>query len=150
MTSRIGLPGDAITLTVRFYKNDELYVPLSVSNVKIYDAEVGGTLLATLVPTTSSIGVYSVTWIIPSTLALNIYLYDEWTWQASTTLESRTVRYTFITGAIGLGDIYTIEPSSIANFEYRIQVLERAQSDMITTMNDKVVLKSQLKILRGM
>lgn len=95
LRSTIGRVGETITLTTRFYINGALFNPYSIASVKIYDAETGGNLVATLsAPTQVSTGTYSTTWAIPTGQAPAVY-YDRWTWQPQSDMTTQVRAYGF-------------------------------------------------------
>ena len=81
---------------MKFYKNGALFTPSSISDVKIYDAETAGTLIATITPVLVSTGIYSFTW---TPTVAGGYYYDEWTWVAVSGMVSKTQRYKLLVRA---------------------------------------------------
>jgi len=100
----VGIIGQERELFIRFYADGVLYNPFNIQNdVKIYDADVGGTLIATLTPVVFvNAGQYKVLWDIPDALAAGRY-YHEWTWEAVSGMGNKTQRY-----------IVDVVPTSIA------------------------------------
>ena len=142
--TRIANPGDTIRLTVSFYKNGVLFEPYSISDVKIYDDETGGTLITTLTPVSNITGVYYVDYPIPLETPPDTVLFDEWTWQATVTLAQKVIRYNFLVGIVGgtsEGGSYTSVASGIGDIEARLQMLEGAYSDILSLLNTKVVMR---------
>jgi len=92
--ARTGIAGSTIRLGLKLYANGNLYDPFNISSVKIYDAQTGGTLQDTKVPTHVSTGYYQITWSIPSNLAAGTY-WDEWSYEAEDGMGYRTIRYSF-------------------------------------------------------
>lgn len=78
MTTPRGRAGSAITITSSYYKNGTLTDPFNVANVDIYDAETGGSTVATgLVPSNTATGSYTVSWTPASSQAAGTY-YSQW------------------------------------------------------------------------
>jgi hypothetical protein len=94
-----------ITLAVNFFENGSLFDPFDLEQVKIYDAAIGGTLLASITPDAYGTGRFRITWdalATSSSLTPGLY-FDEWTWTAQSGMPSKTQRYGFeLTAAITL------------------------------------------------
>lgn len=100
LRSTVGRVGNSIILTTRFYSNGTLFNPNSISSVKVYDAETGGNLIATLTPTNVSVGVYEAVWSIPLGTTPKVY-FDRWVWKAQADMAEQTRAYSFrVDGAI--------------------------------------------------
>ena len=92
--TRQGTIGKSISLGIKFYQNGDLYDPYEITSVGIYTAESGGTLVAALSATRLSTGYYVATWNIPSSYTATT-LYDQWVWQAESTMATNTQTYSF-------------------------------------------------------
>ena len=84
--------GGIASISAKFYKNGILFNPYSVSDVNIYNASVSGTLITTIVPSSSQVGVYVADWHISSGTVAGTY-YDQWTWQGDQSINPQTVTY---------------------------------------------------------
>jgi hypothetical protein len=70
------------------------FIPFSVGQVEIYNAKVGGALLATLTPAETALGLYQVTWDIPTSVG-PCMLYDRWSWVAAQGMAGKTQTFEF-------------------------------------------------------
>jgi hypothetical protein len=147
---RIVDPGDTVRLTVTFYQNGVPFTPYSVSDVTIYDAPVGGTAIFTATPESTVTGIYYIDYTVPSSTPNNTFFYDEWTWQASSTLDPQTTRYTFLTTALGsggAGDIFSSSPSGTnLSIELRIQTLESGYNKISTILTNLATRKQIVQL----
>lgn len=92
--ARTVVAGNQIKLGIRFYLNGSLFDPHYVGPVNIYDAETGGDIIETLVPSHVSTGFYQISYAVPETLAAGEY-YDSWTWESESGLGYKVQRYAF-------------------------------------------------------
>jgi hypothetical protein len=89
---RSGNAGSAIPLIISFRSNAVLFDPFEVLLVEIYDAQVGGNLLDTIVPIRQSVGVYEAVYYPPVTLPAGVY-WESWSWRAEEQMALHTKRY---------------------------------------------------------
>lgn len=131
--------GSPITLEAKFYEDGVLFDPYSVTtSVGIYNASAGGTLITTLTATKTATGTWSVTWSVPAGQTSGTY-YDEWTWQALSTMTVATQRNAFT-----VGSNFTLVPNGNAlTLENRLLVIETAINDLATALNN-VPTKKQI------
>lgn len=142
--AREGTKGSSFEFRARFYQDDELFDPVSVStSVRIYDAATGGTLIATVTAARESTGVWVATWSIPEDQASATY-YDEWTWQAEASLGTAVQRNQF--SVVSNYTLYPVQNSQA--LEYRLQAIETAINNIQTALNN-VPTKRQLAALNA-
>ena len=91
MATRIARVNSDAPLQLKLYSNGVLFTPYSIDPVRILDAPTGGTVLATIIPTLISTGIYEAIWSIGSIQA-GLY-YDEWTWTAQNGMAAKTQTY---------------------------------------------------------
>jgi hypothetical protein len=105
-----GEVGRNITLGSKFFDNGTLFDPYEIVSVQILSARVGGTVLATLIPTKVSDGVYEVSWLIPANTTVGL-LYIGWTWRALAGMDTNTRVYSFRVLAYSTQPVVPVETS---------------------------------------
>lgn len=139
MALRSVLKGETITLAMRFYDNGVLYDPVSVSNVVVYNAATGGSIVTTVTPTRQSIGLWEATWAVPSGQASGTY-YDQWTYRAVTDLSEEVFRANFVVS----GTLTLVPSGETQTLELRLQTIESNIEKLALAANN-LSTKTQVK-----